>query len=149
MMNIISCLVTYLCIVFVTTTNVVTVTAQGSSSSEVSLGNFTETLKGVSGEVIILSAKVLEIRGFTYDGSAPTLYFWADTSATPSVNGFRLLDNAPTNSCGTIHLEAAYGNVSYIVEFPTNVTIFDVLGGSIAAWCETAESSFGHVRYTY
>jgi Electron transfer DM13 len=146
MRNILLYIVRYICII-TTITNVAIVVTGQSNNTELSLGDFIIVTKNVSGEVVVLSDRVMEVRGFTYDGTAPALYFWADTNSTPSANGFRLYDGPPLNGCGTTPIpDAADGTETYRVEFPTNTTIFDVLGGSIAVWCESARTSFGHVR---
>lgn len=52
-------------------------------------------------QVFALSERVLEIRGFVYDGAAPDVFFWADTNSSASAGGFILSDLTPSNSCGT------------------------------------------------
>lgn len=116
-----------------------------AQSSELLLGNLTTRMHNVAGEVFLLSERVLEVRGFVYDGQAPAAYFWADTFAVPSTNGFRLNDGSPSNSCGTTPLSEANGTVTYRVEFPDDTFIFDILGGSISIWCENVTTNFGEV----
>ena len=113
---------------------------------EISLGMFSSLAHNLAGEVVIISTRVLEIRNFVYDGSAPAVYFWADTNAVPSNNGYRLYDATPTSGCGVVPLEnAADGTQTYQVEFPENLSIFDILGGSISVWCEEFRANFGDV----
>ena len=101
----------------------------------------------LAGQVVILSERVLEVRGFVYDGQAPAAYFWIDTRSTPSSDGVILLDGAPTNSCGKDELRAADGSKTYRVEFPEGTSVRDYLGGSISVWCEVASANFGEVCY--
>ena len=129
---------TYICI-FETTIVVV------AQNTEVSLGNFTTRMHNVTGEVFLLSERVMEVRGFVYDGQAPAVYFWADTFAVPSAAGFRLNDGSPTKSCGVTPLGQADGTVTYRVEFPNDTFIYKIFGGSISLWCEGARVSFGEV----
>jgi hypothetical protein len=117
------------------------------TSAELVLGSLATRAHNVAGEVVVLSERVLEIRGFVYDGAAPAVYFWADTKADPSTAGFRLYDGAPTNGCGMTPIQnAADGTATYRVEFPDNSTILDILGGSISVWCEEFSANFGEVR---
>jgi Electron transfer DM13 len=117
------------------------------TSAELVLGSLATRAHRVTGEVVVLSERVLEIRGFVYDGAAPAVYFWADTNANPSSTGFRLYDGAPTNGCGVTPLQnSADGTATYRVEFPDNSSILDILGGSISVWCEEFSANFGEVR---
>lgn len=103
----------------------------------------------MAGQVVVLSERVLEVRGFVFDGQAPAVYFWVDTRSTPSTNGVILLDGAPTNGCGKNELRAADGSKTYQVEFPQGTSIRDYLGGSISVWCEEFAANFGEVRFGY
>ena len=136
--SIVSCITAmYLCIA------AHTVNAQ---SAEVPLGSFVTLMHNVAGDVVLLNERVLEVRGFVYDGEAPAVYFWADTNAVPSNAGYRLNDGAPNNGCGIAPLPVeADGSVTYRVEFPDGKTINDLLGGSISLWCEQFSVSFGEV----
>ena len=117
-----------------------------AQSTEIPLGSITTRMHNAAGEVFLLSDRVLEVRGFVYDGEAPAVYFWADTNAVPSASGFRLNDGSPNNGCGVTSLpQEADGTVNYRVEFPDNSNIFDILGGSISLWCEDFSVSFGEV----
>jgi Electron transfer DM13 len=117
-------------------------------AQEQSLGMFTTRAHRLEGEVVLLSERVFEVRGFVYDGTAPAVYFWADASATPSTNGFRLNDGSPTNGCGKVPIPgAADGTATYRVEFPDGKSILDILGGSIGVWCEEFVTNFGEVRF--
>jgi hypothetical protein len=140
-MNIILWIVSF---IFIVTKDAILVTAQ-----EVSLGFFTTLAHRLQGEVVLLSDRVMEVRGFVYDGTAPAVYFWADTNPVPSTNGFRLFDGSPTNGCGVNPIPAAAdGTQTYRVEFPDNMSINDILGGSISVWCEEFVTSFGEVCQT-
>jgi hypothetical protein len=101
----------------------------------------------VAGQVVIVSERVLEIRGFVFDGQAPATYFWIDTTSTPSNNGIILLDGAPSNGCGKSELRAADGTKTYQVELPAGKSIRDYLGGSISVWCDEFAINFGEVRH--
>jgi Electron transfer DM13 len=115
------------------------------ADDEVVLGTFTNPDHGVVGDIVALSERVLEVRGFAYDGNAPDAFFWADTSAVASENGFILADGGPSNNCGASPLEFADGTQTYRVEFPEGTSLADVAGGSISVWCRAFGANFGQV----
>ena len=81
-----------------------------------------------------------------FAGRGPDVFFWADTSATPTVKGFYLQDGTPTKSCGTNPLpSAANGKVTYRIEFPEGKSIRDIFGGSFSVWCKQFSANFGEV----
>ena len=115
------------------------------ASAEVLIGPFITRNHDVVGTVYALSERVLEIRGFTFDGAAPAAFFWADTEARPSRSGYLLHDAAgPSSSCGNVKLPGSRG-ATYTVEFPPGTSVLDVLGGSISVWCERFAANFGEV----
>ncbi|KAL7560042.1 hypothetical protein ACA910_000081 [Epithemia clementina (nom. ined.)] len=113
---------------------------------ELILGNFTTRAHELQGTVVALSDRVLEVRNFVYDGEAPAAHFWADTAATPTANGFRLLDATPIDSCGSTALPEAR-SITQRVEFPDGTSLRDIVeaGGSIGVWCESVNANFGEV----
>ena len=93
------------------------------ASQEVSIGSFTERDHDVRGDVFVLSERVIEIRNFMYDGQGPAVYWWIDTSSTPSTAGKGLLspDNVP--SCEKRLGFAADGSNTVRVELPEGESI--------------------------
>jgi len=118
--------------------------AASAFAVEISLGSFTTKAHQVRGDVFALSARVLEVRNFNFDGNAPAGYFWADTNSQPSGNGYRLQDAAPSNGCGKLELNRA-SSETYTVEFPQGTSLLDIRGGSFSVWCEAFSSSFGEL----
>jgi hypothetical protein len=114
-------------------------------AAEISIGSFTTRNHDVTGEIVAISDRVLEVRNFVFDGDAPNAFFWADTNSSPTSNGYILQDGAPSNSCGASKLPGADGSSTFIVEFPEGTSIKDVLGGSISVWCEQFAANFGEV----
>ena len=112
---------------------------------ELSLGTFEEAKSDVSGEVVLVSERVLEVRGFTYNGKAPDAFFWADINPIASNDGgFRLLQ--ASQNCSDDILEFANGTETIVLEFPADGTsISDIQGGSISVWCRTMSVNLGHV----
>ena len=79
------------------------------------------------------------VAGLVLDGSAPAVYFWLDTSATPSTGGKRAGYNGVYNV-----------RVNDVNNQDANVTVPPVLAGetlrSLSVWCEDFAVSFGHVN---
>jgi Electron transfer DM13 len=114
------------------------------------LGSLSSQGHLVSGDVWLLSEKILEIRNFTYDGTAPATYFWLDTSPTPSETGMIVQDGFPSLGCALSTsdptLPEALG-VSQRVEFPGDLSIFNFLGGSLSVWCVEFSANFGSIVF--
>lgn len=123
--------------------------SHSASGAELLLGTLTTNAHQVTGDVYLLSERIMEIRGFTYDGAAPAAYFWADTNPSPTVNGIVLSDGSPSSGCalavGDPELPALSA-VTQRVEFPDGVTIRDFLGGSVSVWCEAFAANFGSIQ---
>eukprot|EP00934_Nitzschia_sp_Nitz4_P009271 Nitzschia sp. Nitz4//scaffold34_size148208//9904//13263//NITZ4_002957-RA/size148208-augustus-gene-0.67-mRNA-1//-1//CDS//3329548726//9261//frame0 len=121
-----------------------------SAPSEVFLGSLSTIAHRVAGDVYMLSERILEIRGFTYDGAGPAAYFWADTNSNPTTRGTILSDGSPSSGCAMdVNDEPLPGATSVVqrVEFPEGVTIFDFLGGSLSVWCEAFAANFGSITF--
>jgi hypothetical protein len=120
-----------------------------AAQEELFLGALSTRAHAVSGDVYLLSSKVIEIRGFTYDGTAPAVYFWADTNSSPSSHGQVLSDGFPSSGCavtvGDPEVPPSPG-VTQRVEFPGDLTIFDFAGGSLSVWCEAFAENFGSLE---
>lgn len=118
-------------------------------AQELFLGSLRTLDHQVSGNVYLLSEKVIEVRDFTYDGTGPFAYFWADTNPTPSRGGRVLSDGLPSNNCATMvgdaDLPLSEGTIQR-VEFPGDSTIRDYLGGSFSVWCERFAANFGDLQ---
>ena len=120
------------------------------ANGEILLGSLSELNHLVTGDVYLLSAKVMEIRGFTYDGTAPATYFWVDTASSPTGGGVIAPDGSPSLNCATTNTDPdlpAVTNVNHRVEFPGDSTINDYLGGSLSVWCEAFAANFGHLTF--
>jgi len=124
----------------------VTVARHGRvSSQEISLGSFTERAHDVNGQVFALSERVLEIRNFEYDGQGPAVYFWIDTSPSPTAGGMGLASPWNEPPCAMQLTQAADGTETVIVELPDGSSIADYAGGSFSVWCEAFSANFGEV----
>ena len=115
------------------------------SSQEISLGSFTERAHNVNGELFALSERVLEIRNFEYDGLGPAVYFWIDTSPTPTAGGMGLASPWNEPACAMQLTQAADGMETVIVELPEGSSVADFAGGSFSIWCEAFSANFGEV----
>ena len=47
------------------------------------LGTFNKARNNVEGDIFMLDERTLYIQGFSFDGQAPDVYFWADGVAIP------------------------------------------------------------------
>ena len=112
--------------------------------NELVLGDLSTLQHDVEGTVVALSNKVIEIRNFRYDGTAPATFFWADTTSSPSANG--IIMPSPSHGCKDDEdLAFADGTVTIRAEMPAGMTLDDIAGGSISVWCEQFAVNFGHV----
>ena len=114
-------------------------------SSGMEIGSFVGRAHDVAGDVYVLSDRVLEIKNFVYDGTAPDAFFWIGGKPVPSEEGVILSDAAPSNSCGSTKLGYADGSTSYRVEFPEGTTIHNFTGGSLSIWCRAFGANFGEL----
>ena len=125
--------------------------ANGQDDGEgILLGSLSELNHLVTGQVYLMSEKVMEIRGFSYDGTAPATYFWVDTAPRPTGGGVIAPDGSPSLNCATTNTDPdlpAVTNVNHRVEFPGDTTINDYLGGSLSVWCEAFAANFGHLTF--
>ncbi|KAJ8026230.1 Protein Skeletor, isoforms B/C [Holothuria leucospilota] len=88
--------------------------------------------------VIIVNAKQLRLVNFSYDDSAPDVYFWVGTG-TPSGSGQRVPDEN-----GVINEPISeYNRETITITLPDNLTVFDV--DYLSVWCERFAVDFGHV----
>ena len=115
------------------------------ATAQVTIGTFETRNHGVAGQLVALSDRVLEVRNFVFDGEAPAAFFWADTNAIPSAAGFKLLDAAPSSTCGEVKLPGADGSQTFTIEFPEGFSLSSIAGGSISVWCEQFSANFGEV----
>lgn len=121
-----------------------------SGQDGLSLGRLSELNHLVTGEVFLLSEKVLEIRGFSYDGTAPAAFFWLDTAPGPTAGGRVAPDGSPSLNCALSSVDRtlpALSNVNQRVEFPGDTTITNFLGGSLSVWCVSFAANFGHLTF--
>mmetsp|Transcript_9066 Transcript_9066/g.15013 ORF Transcript_9066/g.15013 Transcript_9066/m.15013 type:complete len:184 (+) Transcript_9066:249-800(+) len=115
------------------------------------LGSFRTRAHRVAGDVFLLTERIMEIRGYSYDGTAPVVYFWADTNPRPSRGGTILSDGSPTLGCATRDgdpdLPRAENLPAQRVEFPDGLSIRDFWGGSLSVWCERFSANFGDMIF--
>lgn len=120
------------------------------SAAEYFLGSLTNNKDfDLTGDVYLMSDRVLEVRGFHYKGGAPDPFFWADEQPLePSQQGFILQDSSPTTSCGSVIIPATSTvgeTVTYRLEFPDGQGIHNVLGGTISLWCRAMYVNLGSI----
>ena len=115
------------------------------------LGSFRTRAHRVAGDIFLLTERIMEIRGYSYDGTAPVVYFWADANPRPSRGGTILSDGSPSLNCATRggdpDLPRAENLPAQRVEFPDDLSIRDFWGGSLSIWCERFSANFGDMIF--
>jgi hypothetical protein len=120
--------------------------AVAPAPAEIFLGSLTTNAHLVSGDVYLLSERILEVRNFVYDGEGPAGFFWVDTESEPTTGGRVISDGSPSLGCAMTSDDTPLPRqegVTQRVEFPEGVTINDFLGGSLSVWCEEFAANFG------
>ena len=103
-------------------------------------GDFQTYAHNVSGTVTIVDNCTLQVERFSYDSTAPIVYFYGDTSANfLSDNAFIIGDILRDNSI-------AYENNSITVKLPNNKTLDDL--EYLSVWCIDFRANFGDLRFT-
>ncbi|XP_043600970.1 protein Skeletor, isoforms B/C isoform X2 [Bombus pyrosoma] len=103
------------------------------------IGKLSELHHGVSGEVYAVDGRTLFIKDFTYDGEAPTAYFYVGTSKSPNANGIRLRDER-----GSSNTLKRYRRKDITLTLPDGKTLSNVKW--FAVWCDEFSVNFGDVR---
>ncbi|XP_071866433.1 DM13 and DOMON_DOH domain-containing protein skeletor isoform X4 [Bombus fervidus] len=103
------------------------------------IGKLSELHHGVSGEVYAVDGRTLFIKDFTYDGEAPTAYFYVGTSKSPNGNGIRLRDER-----GSSNTLKRYRRKDITLTLPDGKTLSNVKW--FAVWCDEFSVNFGDVR---
>lgn len=103
-------------------------------------GTFQTYFHDVAGTVTIIDDCTLQVENFSYDSSAPVVYFYGDTSDNfLSDNAFIIGDILRDN-------RVAYKNDSITLKLPNNKTLDDLEYLSI--WCIDFQANFGDLRFT-
>ncbi|XP_061941831.1 protein Skeletor, isoforms B/C isoform X4 [Apis cerana] len=103
------------------------------------IGKLSELHHGVSGEVYAVDGRTLFIKDFTYDGEAPTAYFYVGTSKSPNGNGIRLRDES-----GSSDTLKRYRRKDITLTLPDGKTMANIKW--FAVWCDEFSVNFGDVR---
>ncbi|XP_076631544.1 DM13 and DOMON_DOH domain-containing protein skeletor isoform X1 [Colletes latitarsis] len=103
------------------------------------IGKLSEFHHGVSGEVYAVDGRTLFIKDFTYDGEAPSAYFYVGTSKSPNGNGIRLRDER-----GSTDTLKRYRRKGITLTLPDGKTLGNVKWFSV--WCDEFAVNFGDVR---
>ncbi|XP_076678715.1 DM13 and DOMON_DOH domain-containing protein skeletor isoform X2 [Andrena cerasifolii] len=103
------------------------------------IGKLSELHHGVSGEVYAVDGRTLFIKDFTYDGEAPTAYFYVGSTKSPHGNGIRLRDER-----GSTETLRRYRRKDITLTLPDGKTLSNVKWFSV--WCDEFAVNFGDVR---
>lgn len=103
-------------------------------------GTFQTYAHDVAGTVTIVDNCTLQVENFSYDSTAPIVYFYGDTSANfLSNNAFTIGEILRDNS-------VAYVNDSITLKLPNNKTLDDL--EYLSVWCIDFKANFGDLRFT-
>jgi len=103
-----------------------------------SSADFSTFAHGVTGTATILNDCTIEVTNFSYDGSAPLVYFYA------AVDNQYAKDDAFAVS-QQLRQGSAYNNETIRLQLPTGKTLDDL--NSISVWCVEFAVNFGEVNF--
>ncbi|XP_023290274.1 protein Skeletor, isoforms B/C [Orussus abietinus] len=103
------------------------------------IGKLSELHHGLSGEVYAVDARTLYIKDFTYDGEGPAAYFYAGSTKSPGIGGFRVRDER-----GTTEVLKRYRKKDITLTLPEGKTLDNIKWFSV--WCDEFSVNFGDVR---
>ena len=120
----------------------------GEEEQGVLLGTFQEHHHGVRGELWAVNSSMLVIRNFSYDGTAPDVYFLAGSSASPRVDGavllpypwrgdFPVLEDADSDVLGE------FSDQTVLLRLPSELPVEKLRWVSV--WCRLFGINFGDV----
>ena len=124
----------------------------GEMSNMKKAGAFTNHYHGIGGTVYTKGKNMLIIKGFTYDGTGPDVFFLVGTQGSPSDSGTILSypykgkhyeyndENAPTLK------EKFSGNMDVRLVLPPALTVMNIKW--ISVWCREFSVNFGDVIFT-
>jgi len=127
-------------------------TLLGEMSNMKKTGTFTNHYHGIGGTVYTKGKNMLIIKGFTYDGTGPDVFFLVGTQGSPSDSGTILSypykgkhyeyndENAPTLK------EKFSGNMEVRLVLPPALTVMNIKW--ISVWCREFSVNFGDVIFT-
>ena len=103
-------------------------------------GTFQTYFHDVAGTVTIVDNCTLQVNNFSYDSTAPVVYFYGDTSDNfLSNNAFIMGDILRDN-------RVAYKNDSITLKLPNNKTLDNL--EYLSVWCIDFKANFGDLRFT-
>jgi Electron transfer DM13/DOMON domain len=108
---------------------------KSAAQDAVRLGQLSTEGHGVAGTVYALSDRLVEVRGFRYDGRGPDAFFWVDKGARATAKG-ALVPARP--SCGGGKLGKGDGE-DLVLELPVGLNEV----GYLSVWCRAVGASFG------
>jgi len=115
--------------------------AHVAAAAEVALGSLSTIQHAVSGDVVAINARTLEVRNFAYDGLGPAAFFWAGTG-TPSSDGVKVRE---VPGCAGAALPAGDGTTTVRLELPADMDVTKI--DYLSVWCETFRVDFGNVVF--
>nr|XP_033323000.1 protein Skeletor, isoforms B/C isoform X1 [Megalopta genalis]XP_033323001.1 protein Skeletor, isoforms B/C isoform X2 [Megalopta genalis]XP_033323002.1 protein Skeletor, isoforms B/C isoform X1 [Megalopta genalis]XP_033323003.1 protein Skeletor, isoforms B/C isoform X1 [Megalopta genalis]XP_033323005.1 protein Skeletor, isoforms B/C isoform X1 [Megalopta genalis]XP_033323006.1 protein Skeletor, isoforms B/C isoform X1 [Megalopta genalis]XP_033323007.1 protein Skeletor, isoforms B/C isoform len=105
-------------------------------------GNQNVSCKGIKGVVYGVDDSTFFIKGFTYDGAAIDVFFWANNGTTPGPNGY-IIPYPPVELGREPQELQAYHNADIILELPAGKKIRNA--NWLSLWCRRFAMSVSSV----
>jgi len=102
-------------------------------------GSFETLAHDVTGDAEIIDNCTIIISNFTYDASAPAVYFYANNTDSTTTESFTIGNELRNDS-------NAYADATIIVKLPNGTTLDDIKTFSV--WCVDFAVSFGDLTFT-
>jgi len=121
----------------------------GPEDEQVFLGNLSNIIHDIAGEVYAVGRHKLLIKGFHYDGEGPDAFLLADTVSASPNRGGRVVIPYPSEERHyayddpTIPILPAFNGEDVLLSLPTGVAVNDLTW--ISVWCRQFDINFGHI----
>lgn len=110
---------------------------------QIFIGSFPSFAHGLQGDVFILNDRQIAVRGFSYDGQAPSTWFMGMKNGTRgiySADGVAL--PGPSGTCENMDRPAR--NIDIVLTLPYRLRVYDL--EALSLYCYRFCHNFGHVR---
>ncbi|XP_074107985.1 protein Skeletor, isoforms B/C [Cotesia typhae] len=108
------------------------------------VGNLKPYAHSIKGTVYVIDESTIFVKGFTYDGTAPDVFFWVGNTTSPTPMGE--IVPYPENDAGREpQVLKAYHNENVVLKLPQGKKIRDIRW--LAVWCRRFTVDFGDIVF--